>query len=84
MGSNRAISRIFLLILSVTLSKITAERKYNRQKKQVKKNEIGQKQSSQAVQKELPKVIHFQKFLKIGNNDVRVLLLVKFHVLIQK
>ena len=49
-----------------------------------KKNEIGQKQSSQAVQKELPKVIHFQKFLKIGNNSARVLLLVKFYVLVQK
>ena len=44
--------------------------------------EIGQKQLFQAVQKELPKVIHFQKFLKIGNNSARVLLLVKFHVLI--
>ena len=45
--------------------------------------EIPQKQPSHIVQ-ELSKVIHFQKFSKIGSTGSRVLLLVKFQALIQK
>ena len=75
-GSNRAICISFLLPLSVTLQKITAER-----------NCYGEKLKT-AVQScsegAVKKVIHFEKFPKIGNAGGRVLLLVKFHILLYK
>ena len=77
MGSNKAIAEIFLLIFHVTSQKLSAER-----------NNFGEKwkyiKSNRPCRKKLSKVIHSQKYPKIGNAGGRVLLLVTFQARLSK